>query len=810
VAVKLLRGCFSLDSTTAGRFVQEARITAQLQHPGIPPIHEVGKLEDGRPFLAMKLVKGRTLDDLLNKRPTPSTERSRFLAVFEQVCQAVGYAHAHSVIHRDLKPANVMVGAFGEVQVMDWGVAKVIAREGRESSVLNTDSDPVLVTEILSTREGGPETESGSLIGTPAFMPPEQAIGAISQIDDRSDVFGLGAILCVILTGHPPYVGKTLDTIRQMAARGNLDDALVRLAECGGEPALVDLCRRCLDPERSKRPPDGGSVAKAVAVLRAASEERARLAELDRVRAEIKDSQERKHRRMRFVSGVVVAAVLAIGSGVSAWQSIRATEAEAATGKQLKLTTQAEMTAREEARIALDREQRERTAREVAETLTQFLEEMFTQAGAEAQASPKQEANRELTVIEAMDYAARRVEDRFKGRPEIEAAVRAAIGKTYVSTGAYREGLTHLERALSIRRQVLGNAHRDTLGSIDNLGAVCDVLGRYSEAESLYQEALAGRRKLLGHDHPDTLLSLNNLATLYETLGRHADAESLLTEVLAGFQKLRGDDHADTLSTLNNLASVYESQQRYDEAEALYKKALSGYRKVCGDTHPETLTCVNCLGFLYVALGRHAEAEPLYREALAGRRRVLGDAHQSTLTSINNLGYLFAAQGRYTEAESLYKEALVGSRKVLGDIHPDTLASVNVLAGLYFKMHRFEEASSLFREALTGYESRPEKAVIALLTRSNLGLSLLRAGKATDAEPYLLAGYYGLKKWETKLSSSNRNQIRHVTQGLLWLYQTTGQREKEAQWRVRLKELPPEVAPWPSAIARAKASSTGD
>ena len=118
VAVKVLHERFAPDSGTARRFADEARIAAQLQHPAIPPVHELGTLADGRPFLAMKLIKGQTLEDLLRGRPEVSAERGRFLAVFEQVCQAIAYAHAHSVLHRDLKPANIMVGSFGEVQVI--------------------------------------------------------------------------------------------------------------------------------------------------------------------------------------------------------------------------------------------------------------------------------------------------------------------------------------------------------------------------------------------------------------------------------------------------------------------------------------------------------------------------------------------------------------------------------------------------------------------------------------------------------------------------------------------------------------------
>ncbi|HTU91550.1 MAG TPA: serine/threonine-protein kinase [Gemmataceae bacterium] len=129
VAVKLLSDRYAADSLAAQRFLSEARITGQLQHPGIPAVHQVGALPDGRPFLAMKLIKGSTLETILKHRLDPSADRGRLLAIFEAVCQAVGYAHAHRVIHRDLKPANVMVGAFGEVQVMDWGLAKVLGEE---------------------------------------------------------------------------------------------------------------------------------------------------------------------------------------------------------------------------------------------------------------------------------------------------------------------------------------------------------------------------------------------------------------------------------------------------------------------------------------------------------------------------------------------------------------------------------------------------------------------------------------------------------------------------------------------------------
>ncbi len=186
VAVKLLSERYAPDSVPAQRFLSEARITGQLQHPGIPAVHQVGTLADGRPFLAMKLIKGSTLETILKYWPDPSADRGPAaggLAIFEAVCQAVGYAHAHRVIHRDLKPANVMVGAFGEVQVMDWGLAKVLG-EGSPGAADALSADETQAwTQVSPAPASGSHTQAGSLVGTPAFIPPEQALGEIEKVN---------------------------------------------------------------------------------------------------------------------------------------------------------------------------------------------------------------------------------------------------------------------------------------------------------------------------------------------------------------------------------------------------------------------------------------------------------------------------------------------------------------------------------------------------------------------------------------------------------------------------------------------------
>jgi Flp pilus assembly protein TadD len=326
VAVKVLQAKFAPDSTTARRFADEAHIAAQIQHPGIPPVHDLGTLPDGRPFLAMKLIKGQTLEGLLQARPDVSAERGRFVATFEAVCQAIAYAHAHGVIHRDLKPANVMVGAFGEVQVMDWGLAKVL---GARTADTTDPAETTAGTQVVSRRDSdGLYTEAGSVLGTPAFMPPEQAAGAVGKVDQRSDVFGLGAILAVILTGQPPFAFGSAETTRVKAAQGDVAECLARLDACGAEPELVALCKRCLSPRAAERPGHAGEVAAAVASLRQAAEERARAAELDRVRAdgerlaaELRATEERKRRRVQRALSGAVGLLLVGGLAFGWWQA---------------------------------------------------------------------------------------------------------------------------------------------------------------------------------------------------------------------------------------------------------------------------------------------------------------------------------------------------------------------------------------------------------------------------------------------------------------------------------------------------------
>ena len=320
LAVKVLLERHRENPDLVRRFVEEAQIAGQLQHPGVVPVYELGALADRRPYFAMKLVKGRTLADVLAARPSPTADRMGLLATLHQVTQTVAYAHARGVIHRDLKPANVMVGGFGEVQVMDWGLAKVLPRGGVAD---DPNSDEETGDTVIATARSGTdadESRAGSVLGTPAYMPPEQARGEIHNVDERADVFALGSILCEVLTGSPAHVGRSGIKILDAARIGDLTDARSRLDACGADAELIALALDCLAPDPDARPRSASSVSDRLGGFLRSIEARLRTAELERAaesaRAEEAQARvlvERSRRRRTMALAASLLALAAVG-----------------------------------------------------------------------------------------------------------------------------------------------------------------------------------------------------------------------------------------------------------------------------------------------------------------------------------------------------------------------------------------------------------------------------------------------------------------------------------------------------------------
>jgi serine/threonine protein kinase/WD40 repeat protein len=360
LAVKVLLESHRDKPEVIQRFVEEAQIGGQLQHPGIAPVYELGQFEDQRPYFTMKLVKGKTLAALLAERNSLDDDRSKLIGIFEQVCQTMAYAHSRGVIHRDLKPSNIMVGAFGEVQVMDWGLAKVLKSGGvaDETRPANLAKNQSIIETLRSGGSdtpfaAGSQTQMGSVMGTPAYMPPEQALGEIDRLDERCDVFGLGAILCEILTGHPPYTADDPVELYRMATRGKLDDCFQRLDECGGDNELADIARHCVSPDPQDRPLNAGVLANTITSHLEAVESRLREAEIERATQTARAAEERKRRKVSLAFSSAILILIAVLGGGGVWFFQQQALAAERMAMQEKEQAKVEREAREKVRESL-------------------------------------------------------------------------------------------------------------------------------------------------------------------------------------------------------------------------------------------------------------------------------------------------------------------------------------------------------------------------------------------------------------------------------------------------------------------------
>ncbi len=410
VAVKVLHSELARRSESVQRFVEEAQICGQLQHPGVVPVYELGLLEDERPFFTMKLIRGRTFAELLLEREETTSERRRMLEIFMSVCQTMAYVHSRGVIHRDLKPANVMVGAFGEVQVVDWGLAKVLSREGgssRARPVATPESSAPLEPVQVNAREG--HSLAGAVMGTLSYMPPEQARGEVDALDERADVFALGAILCEILTGGAPY-SSAAPLAAVEAAGGKIEHAFAELDDAVAEPELVALCKQCLAPDREQRPRNAHELVLRMQHHFEQLEQRARAVQIEAAEARVKAAEERRARKLTAsLAASVVVTALVVGGGWY-WTRVQRDERERATRDEVESALSAAGTAEvtQDWNAALAAVERARTALQTGaatESLVARVDQLDEQIrrGASAASAEREQGRRNRALLSAIE-----------------------------------------------------------------------------------------------------------------------------------------------------------------------------------------------------------------------------------------------------------------------------------------------------------------------------------------------------------------------------------------------------------------------
>lgn len=638
VALKLMRPGWGSPSLLR-RFLHEVAALASLRHPGIAHIYEAGTIEVTvagerfeQPYFAMELVDGEPL--------TTYAQRERLsvrqcLELLIQVCAAVQHAHQKGMIHRDLKPANILVEKSGCPKVLDFGVATALSADAETGTHL---------------------TAQGQLVGTPAYMSPEQVSGDRERLDVRSDVYSLGVVAFELLTGRLPYdiAGKTMAaTIREIVETPPKTPSLYNHALRGD---LETVLSRALEKDPAQR----------YASVHSFADDLQRVLRHEPIAARPPSAlyQLRKFTRRNrgFVAGACLAFfILVAGALISAGLAIE-------RGRALK-----------------ESEKQKQIAQAVNEFLTRDLL---------ASADPSRQPDRNISLREVLDRASDGMEDRFAGAPLIEASIRTTLSNTYKALGEYEPALKHAERALLLQQSHAISPDRETIRAMNRVASLERSLGRLASAEQRFRLAHELASELLGPEDETTLSILNNLALLVERDGRPQEAATMLERVVEIRTRTLGEQHERTMTSINNLALVYVALNRFAEAEPLYIKELDYSRREFGDEHPGTLISVNNLAVLYLRRGDFARAEPLAEQALDARLRRLGPDHPHAIESLGTMGELFARTGRYDDARFRLTEALERSTRTLGSSHPMTVRLHDQLAALQARINHREASSS--------------------------------------------------------------------------------------------------------------------
>ncbi len=758
VALKLIRFGLVTPEMVA-RFEAERQALALMSHPNIARIYEAGVTRQGLPFFAMEFVGGAPLTTYCDDERLPPRRR---LELYADVCDGVHHAHQKGIIHRDIKPSNVLVEIEGDrpvPKIIDFGVAKAMEQP--------------LTAALLVTRQG-------RIVGTPEYLSPEQAEGA-ADIDIRTDVYALGALLYELLVGRRPLE-------RAGEAELSLEGLLAAIRETdpvAPSRCLADLERR--EEIAHKRRAEGASLTRFLRsgldwiVMKALEKDRTRrYSSAAELRADILRFLRNepvlagpptiRYRAGRFVRrhrlGVTAAAAVfaALSTGLAL--------ATTALWKQQR----AERTARWEAD----------TARQVSEFLVGLFDE----------ADPQKSAGREITVREVVDRGARRIDGELAERPEVRARLKETLGRVYHGLGLLDAAEPLLVAAVEAQRT--GGAEGVPLAaSLNSLAALRFRQADYPAAESLYRESRDALHRVSQPDRSADLERSRTLLFLGETLrmtGRYEEAEPPSREALEIREKWLGRRHDHVAECLHHLALIRRDRGEYQEAEQLLREALDIERGLLGEEHPRYAMTLQELAFTVQELGDYDAAEPLLRKALEIDRRTLGEQHPDLTTSLYNLATLLHKRGSLDEAVTLLEQVVELDRKQLGDEHLYVTLSMNNLATVLVDAARYGEAEELFRRALEVQErtqglEHPEVAT----TVSNLGNLLRVTGRTEEAE----AAYRRALAIRRKLLGENHL---HVAISLNHLADILRQKREFAEARRMLDE----------ALAIRRAAASGD
>ena len=678
VALKIIKPGMDTHQVVA-RFEAERQALAMMDHPNIAKVLEAGATETGRPYFVMDLVKGIPITEFCDRSNLSVEER---LKLFLPVCQAIQHAHQKGVIHRDLKPSNILVTLdYGESRpkVIDFGIAKALNQR--------------LTEKTLYTR-------FAQMIGTPAYMSPEQAEMSSLDIDTRTDVYSLGVVLYELLTGSTPLSEERLRAlgfaaIQQAISQEEAEKPSTRVSTLGGELAAIAQRRgaeatalgrllrgdldwivlKAIEKDRRRRYDTPGDLA---ADLRRYLDSEPVVATPPSALYRLRKFARRN--KALVTAGVAIAATLLVTAGFSTWQAIRATRSESRA-------VTAEALARQEADTAQD-------------TL-EFLQDDLLSVADPFSGDPDRPRGRNLTLLKAVDLASRRVGERFESRPFVEAGIRQTLWRIYFTLGEHDQAEAHLARALDLYEGEVGSQDLRLLKARESQAWSLRARGKNTEATELIESVIAELAQVVEPGHVQLLEARRCLLAILSRSHRIPEAIALGEELITQARLLPAEHTDILLGLMHDLSWACYQQGSQSRQQQLSEEGLALARERLGNDHPRTIELMSNWGtWLREQLQRPLEAEALQQEAYSRACRILGEQHDTAIGSASELSVLDVGKGLFGRSLALQTNLVVVSAQALGRDDRRAVFEQMRLAWSRHDEGRDEDAVALLTDAL--------------------------------------------------------------------------------------------------------------